>query len=303
MSPAPPVLTLTGNLLAERTFEFETWAAGRTQRATRESFQVGGKGINVSKMLRRLGVANTALCFPGGAPGAECEAWMRAAGLAVRAFPTSRTTRTGLVVRGRHQAETTFLGGDAAPDATAIRACAEFLSAQPAGGVLVVSGSLPGWDSSDYDVLREALHRWPERGSLIVDTYGPALLWFAREAVTFLRINRAELETLFAPAEAKLSSGELLRQVRDRSGTLRWAVSDGAAPVWFMDQHQEPETIVPPVVRQVSPTGSGDVMLACIIQARFCQQLTWREALVWSLPFASANAAHPGIADFELPAL
>ena len=68
----PRIFTLTGNLLAERTLEFETWSAGRTQRATRESFQVGGKGINVSKMLNRHRVANTALCFTGGAPGAEC---------------------------------------------------------------------------------------------------------------------------------------------------------------------------------------------------------------------------------------
>ena len=52
----PHVFTLTGNLLAERTFQFASWEPGRTQRATGESFQVGGKGINVSKMLNRLGL-------------------------------------------------------------------------------------------------------------------------------------------------------------------------------------------------------------------------------------------------------
>lgn len=71
---APAIFTLTGNLLAERTLEFDRWTAGKTQRAGRETFQVGGKGINVSKMLTRLRVPNTALCFTGGAPGAECAA-------------------------------------------------------------------------------------------------------------------------------------------------------------------------------------------------------------------------------------
>jgi len=66
MSTSPsPIFTLTGNLLAERTLEFSTWAPGRTQRAQRESFQVGGKGINVAKMLSRLGTPATALCFTG----------------------------------------------------------------------------------------------------------------------------------------------------------------------------------------------------------------------------------------------
>lgn len=303
MTAEPPLFTLTGNLLAERTFEFETWASGRTQRAARETFQVGGKGINVSKMLNRLGAPNTALCFPGGSSGADCENWLRERAFTFRGFPTSQATRTGLVVRSRNQAETTFLGPDVAPDAAAIRACSDFLAAQPAGSVLAICGSLPGWESPDYNVLREVIHRWPERGSLLVDTYGPALAWFANEAAAFLRINRAELETLFGPADAKVSSGELLRRARDRFGALRWAVSDGAAPVWFMDQHQDPETLAPPVIRQVSPTGSGDVMLACVIQARFCRKLSWREAVGWSLPFASANAGHAGIAEFELPAL
>lgn len=47
----PAIFTLTGNLLAERTLTLPAWAPGRTQRAVAESFQVGGKGINVSRML------------------------------------------------------------------------------------------------------------------------------------------------------------------------------------------------------------------------------------------------------------
>ena len=63
MSPA--IFTFTGNLLAERTQHFAAWAPGRTQRATGESFQVGGKGINVAKMLARFGTPVTALAFAG----------------------------------------------------------------------------------------------------------------------------------------------------------------------------------------------------------------------------------------------
>jgi fructose-1-phosphate kinase PfkB-like protein len=300
MSDTPPhIFTLTGNLLAERTLDFERWLPGATQRATAATFQVGGKGINVSKMLNRLGAPNTALCFAGGAPGAECEAWLGARNFSRRVFATAAATRTGTVVRSG-LVETTFLAPDAAPDAAAVRACAEFINACP-GGVLAVCGSVPGWASADFDVLRAALHRWPERGALVADTYGPPLAWLANEAAALVRINRTELNSLVPPAEHKLPTGELLRRVRDRFRVRRWAVTDGAAPVCFIDEHHEPATLAAPAVRQVSPTGSGDVMLACTLHARFHRGLGWAEAVAWSLPWAAANAAHPGIAEFPDP--
>src|SRR5687767_5768533 len=110
MTSAPHIFTLTGNLLAERTLQFDSWSPGRTQRARSASFQVGGKGINVSKMLTRLGAPNTALCFTGGATGEECEAWLRARVLDFRAFRTTTPTRAGTVVRDASDThrETTF---------------------------------------------------------------------------------------------------------------------------------------------------------------------------------------------------
>ena len=301
MSNAPHLITLTGNLLAERTLEFDSWIMGKTQRARAESFQVGGKGINVSKMLNRLRAPNTALCFSGGATGADCEAWLKARNFNVRAIATSLPTRSGTVVRSRGQAETTFLGVDTPPDSTALRACVEILEAQPAGSVLAVCGSLPGWETADFDALRDVLHRWPERGSLIVDTHGAALAWFAQQSAAFVRVNRAELLPLFSADEQKLSSGELLRLARDRFSPLRWAVSDGAAPVWFAGDVGDPESIPSPRVIEVSPTGSGDVMLACVLHGRFHRGLSWRDAVSAALPFAAANAAHAGVAEFPDP--
>jgi len=105
------IITLTGNLLAERTFEFSSWEPGKTQRAARESFQVGGKGINVSRMLTRLGARTLALCFAGGASGGECLRWLGQQGIGHHAFQTSMPTRTGLVVVARAVAAASSAGG------------------------------------------------------------------------------------------------------------------------------------------------------------------------------------------------
>jgi fructose-1-phosphate kinase PfkB-like protein len=289
---APHVFTLTGNLLAERTLEFSAWSPGRTQRARAESFQVGGKGVNVCRMLTRLGVPNTTLLFPGGAPGAECEAWLRARALPFRGFPTSQPTRSGTVVRdlGGTHAETTFLGPDEPPDAAALQAGAAFLESQPDGQVLALCGSFPGWSTAAFKPLRTALARWARRGTLVADTYGPPLAEVVAWPLALLKINADERATLSAPGAV------------DALATVhRWIVTDGPRAVYFRDGAGIIATRVPPPVREVSPTGSGDVLLACVVAALFGQGRSLPEAVDYAIPFAAANAAHPGVAEFEMP--
>jgi 1-phosphofructokinase len=301
MSPPLPILTLTGNLLAERTLEFADWEVGRTQRAQRESFQVGGKGINVVKMLHRLGVPAQALCFAGGATGAECGEWLRRQDFASHLFPTHRATRIGVVIRGGTHAETTFFGPDVPPDAAAIQACADYLNAQPAGQILALCGSLPGWPTPDFDPLRAALGRWMERGQLAADTYGPPLAWLAKQPLALIKINVTELRTLFPAETTPATTAELLRRAGRRWAARRWVVTDGPAPVWFHDGAREPLFMPPPRVQEVSPTGSGDVLFAGVLDALLRRGQSLAESLAHALPYAAANAAHPGIAEFPLP--
>jgi len=301
MSAAPSILTFTGNLLAERTLEYAAWFPGRTQRALRESFQVGGKGINVSKMLHRLQAPTTALAFTGGAPGAECEAWLRERPFSHRVFPGLRPTRVGVVVRAASQPETTFLGPDTVPDTAAVRACAEFLDAQPDGQVLAVCGSIPGWTGADLEPLRAAFGRWLGRGILAADTYGPPLAWFAAQPLALIKINAVELRTLFPDAPQGEATSALLNSALRRWPAQRWIVSDGAGPVWFAEAGGSPASLQPPVVTEVSATGSGDVMFACVLDALFRRGRPLADAVAGALPPAAANAAHPGIAEFPAP--
>jgi fructose-1-phosphate kinase PfkB-like protein len=286
-----PFFTLTGNLLAEQTLEFDRWSAGGTHRARTESFQVGGKGINVSKMLNRLGVPNVALCFAGGDTGARCGAWLQERGFTTQIFPTTAATRSGLVVRAPGVPETTFLGPDRAPDARAVYRCAAFLDEQPAGSVLALCGSFPGWTSADFDPLREALVRWLGRGHLVADTYGPPLAWAATKPLDLVKINATELATLGAAAETTVPLA-----------ARRYVVTDGPKPVRYGEPPHGEATVMPPVVAEVSATGSGDVLLACLLDALFRQRKSLREAVLFGLPYAAANAAHPAIAEFPNPA-
>ncbi|PTX94314.1 PfkB family carbohydrate kinase [Opitutus sp. ER46] len=291
MTSAPtPFFTLTGNLLAESTLEYSRWSPGATQRADRETFQVGGKGINVAKMLGRLGVPALALGFAGGSSGAQCEAWLRDHGFTAQLFSTTAPTRRGTVIRAPGQPETTFLGPDASPDAAALRACADFLDAQPGGRVLALCGSFPGWNDARYEPLRDALARWLSRGILVADTYGPPLAWVAQQPVELLKVNAAELRTIGIEDSAEISVA-----------ALRYVITDGPNPVRLREGLGQEIRVSPPAIHEVSPTGSGDVMLACLLDAVFRQEKALRDAVSFALPFAAANAAHPGVAEFPIP--
>jgi fructose-1-phosphate kinase PfkB-like protein len=295
----PPIHTLTGNLLWEKTFTFASWEAGHTQRAEAESFQVGGKGLNVSRMLARLGAPTTALFFPGGATGAECEQWLRARGVACRPFPVAAPTRAGLVVRVPHGPETTFLGPDVPLEAAAVRACADYLDACPPGDVLAVCGSVPGWDAAG-EPLRAAIDRWLARGPVVADTYGQPLAWLIARPLAWVKVNRVEFDGLFPESQRVQPVAERLNAALDRWAVKAWVVTDGPRPLWYAERRMVPASIMPPTVAEVSPTGSGDILHACLLHAIFHHRHPLPEALRRAMPYAAANAAHVTVADFPL---
>lgn len=298
MSPVPHLYTLTGNLLAERTLAFADWQIGRTQRAAQETFNTRGKGVNVSNLLTRLGAPTTALIFAGGAPGAESEAWLRRRGIAYQAFATQAASRTGTVIWSDRQPETTFLGPDVAPDAAAVAACAAWLEARPDGQVLALCGSFPGWNDPSFDVLRAALVRWAQRGILVADAYGPPLGWLVRLPLALVKINRQEFDA-FQPGSAALPIR--LGEVSATLPVRTWIITDGPGSLWLADAGTSPCEFHPPALREVSPTGSGDVLLGALLHGHWHRGLAWPDAIAYALPFAAANAAHPGVADFDLP--
>ncbi len=291
----PSLFTLTGNLLWEKTLTFADWAPGRTQRAAAESFQVGGKGINVARILVRLGEPATALCFPGGATGAECIAWLRAKKIPLRAFPTATPTRIGIVVHGGRFRETTFFSPDQMPAAAALRACAGFLDTRPRRSALAVCGSFPGWEAPAAAPLRAAIDRWLTRKNfLAADTYGPALAWLATRPLDLVKINRQEFDALFPSATRHSSVSARLRRACERWPVQRWIVTDGPRPVWFVEKKSAaPACLAPPRVREISATGSGDVLLACVLHALRQRGATLAEAVAFALPRAAASAAYP----------
>lgn len=75
------ICTVTFNPSLDYIFEVDHFQLGMTNRTTSELILPGGKGLNVSIVLRNLGYANTALGFLAGFTGDEIERRCRQAGI------------------------------------------------------------------------------------------------------------------------------------------------------------------------------------------------------------------------------
>jgi len=65
------IYTITLNPSLDYFVTVDSLEAGRTNRTNSERMLPGGKGINVSIVLKNLGIANTALGFAAGFTGRE----------------------------------------------------------------------------------------------------------------------------------------------------------------------------------------------------------------------------------------
>lgn len=300
----PAVLTLTANLLAETTFILPTPPTiGRTHRAAAARFQAGGKGLNVAKMLTRLGTPALALAAAGGSAGEACHAWAVAQPWRIELLPTATPTRSGLVVRGPETAETTFLGPDTPLCTEAFAALAARVDAASNETVVALCGSVPGWASPAAIPFRAALARRALHGRLVVDTYGPPLAELSGQPAELIKINANEFAALAGNRPVHSERAHTLETFARHSAARAWIVSDGPGSVYLAQAGRPAVVTHPPIVSEISATGCGDVLLAALIHARYTHGWDWPEALAYALPFASANAAHPGVAEFDLASM
>ena len=296
------IVTLTANPLAETTYVLPGVAAlGMTQRAASESFQVGGKGFNVAKMLARLDVDTLALSFGGNGGGDVCSRWLKThARFNWELIPSKRSVRTGAVVRDPAGTETTFLGADCVWEDAAYDAMSLRLRSLPSDAIVALCGSFPGWNGEAASHLCGTLREFASDRRLIVDSYGPPLRDLTQLPLELVKINRDELRALNeGEVERDAPVPEQLNTLLDRLPVKRWIVTDGPRPVHFAS-HQQTFQVIPPTITEVSPTGSGDVFLAACLAEDWTDETDWPARLGRAVFLSSRNAAHPGVAEFKV---
>jgi len=286
------ILCVTLNPCLDKTLTVAPWSPGDSVRGAAVREVVGGKGNNVARALARLGRAARPVTFLGGPVGDRCEALLRGGeGFNPLVTPTAAPTREILTVRtAGTDAQTAFFDPD--PAVTGAEAEAFLHRVEGAfaeGGVeaLTLSGSSPSAATHGLygDLISLARSR---RCPSFLDTYGPPLdnLWgFWPDVITLNRREAAGHLRADTPSDADLSA---LLDRWGRQGVACGVVTDGPKPALVRLRGRR-YRVTPPAITAVNPVGSGDSLLAGLVDA-WLTGLGPEETLRHAVACASSNA-------------
>ena len=288
LDTGPRVLCLTMNPSVDLATETPRVLPTHKLRCTDAVHDAGGGGINVARVIIRLGGRCESVCPAGGPSGHWLEVRMAQDGLHNTTIPIAEETRVSFCV---HEGETgeefrfVMPGPRLAP--TEWQACLDHLSRLPAfPDYLVASGSLPPGVPEDFYAQLARLCR--ERGArLVMDASGPALAAALAEGVFLWKPNLKELgeftgTALSTPAEWQAAAARCVHQGRADVVALTLGHL-GALLVT-----REGAWSAPPLPIEVaSAVGAGDSFVGGMVWA-LQDGLTLQEAFAWGVAAGSA---------------
>jgi 1-phosphofructokinase family hexose kinase len=263
--PGPTIVCVSANPAMDRRLRMESLAVGEINRATSAKGLVGGKAAHVAMATLALESNPVWVGFLGGAIGQECARQMETLGIRVVAIPTQAATRVNLEIIDAAGRVTEILEPGAEPTAQErenfLQACARGLHDEWKNAVLVISGSLPrGLGPDFYVALIAAVRTGGAR--VFVDTSGEALRASANARPDFVKVNRAEAETLVGRSLATIE--EVARAATEivERGVESCAITLGREGLLWMERKGGPVwKATPPHMDVISAVGSGDATL------------------------------------------
>ena len=270
---------------------------GDINRNVQEEYQFGGKGINVSNVLRTLGFENVALGFVAGFTGQGLEDGLKGMGLQTRFIHVEQgMTRVNVKVKAAEETEINGIG----PVITG--SDMEKLYAQldeiHEGDTLVLSGSIPNCLPSDtYERIMERLDG---RGIRIaVDATKDLLVKVLKYHPFLIKPNNHELGEIFGKAlktdEEIIACARKLQELGGRNILVSMA-GDGAL---LLDENGEAHRIGCPRGRVINSVGAGDSMVAGFL-AGILRTGDYSYALKLGTATGSATAFSLGLAEKPL---
>ncbi|MDO8887910.1 MAG: 1-phosphofructokinase family hexose kinase [Hydrogenophaga sp.] len=254
----------------------------------------GGGGLNVARVVQRLGGRSSAL-FPAGGPAGDwLVSHLQAAGLPVRRVTLADDTRENFTVQALDTgAEFRFvLPGPTLTESewAACLGAIETLAHLPA--VVVASGSLPPGVPTDFYARLAAIVR--SRGSrLVLDSSGPALAAGVAAGVYLVKPNLREMSDLThrpldTPTQWRDAAQALVDQ--GRAEVVALTLGEQGALLVTQDGAWRAEALP---ITVASSVGAGDSFVGALVWA-LQRDESLPDAFTWAVAAGSAALLTPG---------
>jgi 1-phosphofructokinase/tagatose 6-phosphate kinase len=266
------IITVTLNAAIDKSLSVPSFRLGRRHRTVERRAQAGGKGVNIARTLKTLGLPVIATGFQGGPTGTQIVAQLGEESILhdfVRIGGESRTNTSVLDPTTGEQTEINEQGPTVEPDE--VEQFREKLLYLASGASIVVfAGSLPrGVEPDLYAQLLRSLRKLEV--TTIVDTDGEALRQAVRAEPDVVSPNVIEAEELVGHefGDDADFAGAVHEIVALGARSAIMTARDGCWAQMLVDGSPQAYRVTVPAQESVAAIGSGDAFLAGYVAARY----------------------------------
>lgn len=281
------IYTVTFNPSLDYIVNVPGFTCGRVNRTREEKIFPGGKGINVSMVLKNLGYENTALGFYAGFTGNELKRLVEEKGICADFIPVAEgMSRINVKIRGDEESEINGQGPAILDDD--IEKLYEKLERLRDGDILVMAGSIP--DVMSQTIYMDIMKYLADRNlKIVVDATKDLLVNVLQYHPFLIKPNNHELGEIFGVTFKERSEVIPYAKKLQKMGAKNVLISmagDGAVLVAEDGNVYESEA---PKGKVVNSVGAGDSMVAGFL-AGYLQSGSYQDAFHMGVCTGSASA-------------
>lgn len=281
------IYTVTFNPSLDYIVNVPGFTCGRVNRTREEKIFPGGKGINVSMVLKNLGYENTALGFYAGFTGNELQRLVEEKGICADFIPVAEgMSRINVKIRGDEESEINGQGPAILDDD--IEKLYEKLEKLRDGDILVMAGSIP--DVMPQTIYMDIMKYLADRNlKIVVDATKDLLVNVLQYHPFLIKPNNHELGEIFGVTFKERSEVIPYAKKLQKMGAKNVLISmagDGAVLVAEDGNVYESEA---PKGKVVNSVGAGDSMVAGFL-AGYLQSGSYQDAFHMGVCTGSASA-------------
>lgn len=289
------IYTLTLNPAIDYFLKFDNYQEGNLN-TPKETYKLpGGKGINVSTILKNYNTESICVGFIGGFTGDFIQSSLENLNLKTKFFKVKGDTRINIKINN-NGLESEIAGTSPNISKENLEELLEFFKTTLIkGDILILSGSVPA--SVPKDIYNKIIDTIPEGVKVILDTRGDPLKFALKNRVFLIKPNKNEINeffnTNFTTNEELIEAGKKLQTF----GAENVLISLGAKGSIFITKDNIYLGNVP-TGTLISSNGSGDSMIGGFVYGLY-NNFSLEDSYKFGIASGSATAFSKGLAQYD----
>ena len=253
------ITTVTLNPAIDTRYFIEDFKEGRLFRAEKTIKSPGGKGLNVTKVLRQMDADVVATGIIGGKNGEWIQENLKKMDIKEEFYVSSAETRVCIAVLAKHSETEILESGEELTDSDLRAFEKKLMELVEKSDVITMSGSLPkGMEAGYYQKLVELVNRKGKK--VILDTSGKSLLEGVKGKPYLIKPNFDELEYVLGESiDGRDKIKKAVEKLKNLGAQNVLVSLGGEGAIYFGEEILK---ITIPKIKIHNTVGSGDSSVA-----------------------------------------